>query len=189
MARERMTLAELFRRHGVDPKTLPQAPASPPDSEVRTRITQAPFQPCAACGEDSATVRVRDFGDGPRWVDLCWEHGWATVEPAPRMPTTLEGILADVGEVAAELGLTLRPVSPEELLESARRVMLQRGSRFHLIASADGQPRLHGWSKDEPTARERFTVRVGKSRGLPGARVILIDEAERELLAVWPDPE
>ncbi|MGW3030204.1 hypothetical protein ACWDCB_03115 [Streptomyces sp. NPDC001178] len=121
MTRERMTLAELFRRHGVDPDTLPHPPASPPDGEVRTRITQAPLQPCAACGEDSATVLVRDFGDGPRWVDLCWEHGWATVEPAPGMPTTLEGILADVREVAAELGLTLYPISPDESQEMPHR--------------------------------------------------------------------
>ena len=127
MARERMTLAELFRRHGVDPETLPQAPPSPPDSLVRTRITQAPLQPCAACGEDSAHVRVRDFGDGPRWVDLCWEHGWATVEPAPGMPTTLEGILADAREVAAELGLELRPISPQEFQEMADRARERRG--------------------------------------------------------------
>ncbi|MGW2724995.1 hypothetical protein [Streptomyces sp. NPDC001492] len=127
MARERMTLAELFRRHRVDPDTLPHAPPSPPDSLVRTRITQAPPKPCAACGEDSATVRVRDFGDGPRWVDLCWEHGWPTMEPAPRVPTTLEGALADLREVAAALGLTVQPVSPEEFQEMARRARKRRG--------------------------------------------------------------
>ncbi|MFF4909731.1 hypothetical protein ACFY2T_33280 [Streptomyces sp. NPDC001260] len=121
MARERMTLAELFRRHAVDPDALPHAPPSPPDSEVRKRITRAPFQPCAACGEDSSHILTRDFGDGPRWVDLCWEHGWATVEPAPGMPTTLEGILAEARQVAAELGLELRPISPGEFQEMAHR--------------------------------------------------------------------
>ncbi|MFD8301513.1 hypothetical protein ACFV29_04005 [Streptomyces sp. NPDC059690] len=127
MARERMTLAELFRRHGVDPDALPHAPPSPPDSEVRKRITQPPLQPCAACGEDSSHILIRDFGDGPRWVDLCGEHGWATAEPAPGMPTTLEGILADAREVAAELGLELHPISPEEFQEMAHRARKRRG--------------------------------------------------------------
>ena len=80
-----------------------------------------------ACGEDSATALVRNFGDGPRWVDLCWEHGWATVEPAPGMPTTLEGILADVREVAAELGLELHPISSEDFQEMAHRARRRRG--------------------------------------------------------------
>lgn len=127
MAREHMTLAELFRRYCVEPDSLPLAPPSPPDGEVRKRITQAPLQPCAACGEDSSHVRVRDFGNGPRWVDLCWEHGWATAEPAPGMPTTLEGILADVRGVAAELGLELHPISPEEFQRMAARARESHG--------------------------------------------------------------
>ncbi|MCX5327878.1 MULTISPECIES: hypothetical protein [unclassified Streptomyces] len=100
---DRMTLDELLKRYDVDLSTLPAAPASPADREVRTRITTKPLQPCAACGQDSATVRVLTTDHGPRWLDLCWDHGWAVVEPSPQMPTTTEGILADLREVIAEL--------------------------------------------------------------------------------------
>ncbi|MFI7406574.1 hypothetical protein ACIBW9_39950 [Streptomyces sp. NPDC049541] len=65
MARERMTLAELFRRHGVDPGALPHTSASPPDSEVRKRITQAPLQPCAACARGKFVVWVGQYGSIP----------------------------------------------------------------------------------------------------------------------------
>ncbi|MCX5052128.1 MULTISPECIES: hypothetical protein [unclassified Streptomyces] len=43
------------------------------------------------------------------------------------MPNTLEGILADVRGVAAELGLELHPISPEEFQEMAHRARKRRG--------------------------------------------------------------
>ncbi|MEU9917783.1 hypothetical protein [Streptomyces sp. NPDC051001] len=98
-----MSLDELLKRYDVDLSSLPAAPASPADDEVRTRITTRPIQPCAVCGRDSATVRVLTTDYGPRWLDLCWGHGWAVVEPSPRMPTTVEGIFADLRDVIAEL--------------------------------------------------------------------------------------
>ncbi|MFF4500356.1 hypothetical protein [Streptomyces sp. NPDC001401] len=136
----------------------------------------------------AASARVYDSPDhGPRWVDLCLPHMVLTSKPAPRMPTTWEGIFADLREVTAELGLTMCPVSPQEWEEKGRRAALRRGWRFQLTISVTGQPTLHGWSSGEATARERFTARVSKYQGLPGARIVLVDEAERTTLAVWPD--
>jgi hypothetical protein len=54
------------------------------------------------CGDDYRTAHVVTFPkEGPRWVDLCREHTIATMEPW-RGPSTVEGILADLREVAAE---------------------------------------------------------------------------------------
>ena len=65
-----------------------------------------PPWPCSVCGEMSSTVRIYDSPEhGPRWVDLCWHHGFATMSPW-RGPSTAEGIIADLREVAAKLGLT-----------------------------------------------------------------------------------
>jgi hypothetical protein len=37
------------------------------------------------------------------------------------MPTTVEGAFADIKEIAAKYGLTMRTVSPEEWQEMGRR--------------------------------------------------------------------
>ncbi|WP_435607090.1 hypothetical protein [Streptomyces ardesiacus] len=96
---------ELLAQHGVPPAQLEPAPAPPALSEVITRILAARPHPCSACGADSATARVVPFpGMGLRWVDLCWEHGMS-VRRRSRVPTTLEGIAADLRAAAGEAGL------------------------------------------------------------------------------------
>ncbi|MGW3031211.1 hypothetical protein ACWDCB_08235 [Streptomyces sp. NPDC001178] len=184
--RERMELGELLRQQRVDLSALDPAPGKPADREYFRRIHR--MLPCSACGEMAASARVHDSPDhGPRWVDLCTPRMVLTFRPAPRMPTTWEGIFADLREVTAELGLTMRPISQEEWEEKGRRAALRRGWRFHLIISVPGQPALHGWSSDAETARERFAARVSKYEGVPGARIVLVDQAERATLAVWPE--
>lgn len=42
---------------------------------------------------------------GRRWVDLCRDHTLAVLWPSSAMSMTLEGILADLGEVLIELGV------------------------------------------------------------------------------------
>lgn len=184
--RERMELGELLRQQHVDLFALDPAPGDPVDRDVFRRIHR--MLPCSVCGEMAASARVHDSPDhGPRWVDLCTPHMVLTFRPAPRMPTTWEGIFADLREVTAELGLTMRPISHEEWEEKGRRAALRRGWRFRLTISVPGRPTLHGHAFDEETARERFTARVSKYQGVPGARIVLIDRAERTTLAAWPD--
>jgi hypothetical protein len=96
-------------------------------------------------------------------------------------------VFDDIQEAAARVGLTVTPVSAEEFLEMGRRAMLRRGRRFHVTASATGHPVFSSWWVDEGAARERFRIQVGKWASRPGACVTLIDETERETLAVWPD--
>lgn len=95
-------------------------------------------------------------------------------------------IFGELREVAAGLGLAVRPVSTEEFLEQGRRAWLRRGCRFHITVSADGSPPASGWSADEDTARDRFAALVDEYGGWPGAVITLVDEAERRTLAVWP---
>ncbi len=64
-----------------------------------------PPRPCSACGSDSVTARVVTFaGAGPRWVDLCRDHALVVRCPS-RVPTTLEGTVADLRAAAQEVGL------------------------------------------------------------------------------------
>lgn len=57
--------------------------------------------------------------------------------------------------------------------------------RFHLTLTASGRPVMHGWWARESTARTQFRSWVGE-HGLPGARIVLVDEAEGDVLASWP---
>ena len=96
-------------------------------------------------------------------------------------------LLAEVREVAAQYGLTSRPVSTEEFREMGRRALLRRGFRFTVTRSAPGVPLATSCWRDEEGARGRFrelTVSFGLR---PGATIALMDEAERTLLAVWPE--
>jgi hypothetical protein len=71
--------------------------------QVSARLREPIVRPCTVCGDGYRTAQVVPFpGEGSRWVDLCREHAIATMEPW-RGPSTVEGILADLREVAAEL--------------------------------------------------------------------------------------
>ncbi|MGW2523952.1 hypothetical protein ACWC09_44620 [Streptomyces sp. NPDC001617] len=184
--RKRMELGELLREQDVDWQALDSAPAKPTRDEQIDRVRR--LVPCSVCGELAGVARVHDSPEGgSRWVDLCMPHAVLTWPPAPGMPTTWEGIFADLRDMAAELGLTMRPISEGEFQESSRCAWLRLGRRFHLVISATGQPTLTSWHMGETVARGRFTATAAEFRAVPGARVALIDEAERKTLAVWPD--
>lgn len=103
-----MNVTDLLAEHGVDPNTLEPAPAEPAGKEFSARIARWPLKPCSVCGDDCRTAQVLHFPEyGHRWVDLCRNHSLATWQPAPRMPSTVEGIIADLREVAAEVGAPL----------------------------------------------------------------------------------
>jgi hypothetical protein len=59
--------------------------------------------------------------------------------------------------------------------------------RFHLTLSRTGRPVMHGWWADEKVARAKFTSWIGEFSKKPGARVVLVDEAEARTLDSWPD--
>jgi hypothetical protein len=59
--------------------------------------------------------------------------------------------------------------------------------RFHITRSAAGSPLASGWWSDEGAARRRFSTVVDQYGSRPGACIALIDEAERKLLAAWPE--
>jgi hypothetical protein len=98
-----MSVDELLARHTVDPSHLAPGPPEATRRHVSARLREPIARPCTVCGNDYRTTQVVTFPeDGPRWVDLCREHMLATMEPW-RGPSTVEGILADLREVAAEL--------------------------------------------------------------------------------------
>jgi len=68
--------------------------------------------------------------------------------------------------------LTLPPVNPE---------------RFHLTLTSTGRPVMQGWWGSGTVARSQFTTWIGSWGGLPGARVVLVDEETGETLTTWPD--
>jgi hypothetical protein len=47
---------------------------------------------------------------------------------------------------------------------------------------------MHGWWARESTARTQFRSWVGE-HGLPGARIVLVDEASGDVLETWPDED
>ncbi|MFI1727527.1 hypothetical protein [Streptomyces sp. NPDC020489] len=98
-----MSLEELLKQTGVEVAALPPAPASPTSRQVHARIAHRPPYLCAVCGKTGAMARVVATDQGARWADLCIGHGLTVMEPSPRMPTTAEGILADLREVVAEM--------------------------------------------------------------------------------------
>jgi hypothetical protein len=60
--------------------------------------------------------------------------------------------------------------------------------RYHLTLTAAGRPVMHGWWAKESTARRQFRSWVGE-HGLPGARIVLVDEATGDVLESWPDED
>ncbi|WP_217236031.1 hypothetical protein [Streptomyces sp. AC555_RSS877] len=110
------TVDQLLAAHSVDPTLLDPGPADPDRAQTRARYAGLHLRPCSACGkeEDCRTARVIVFPEaGPRWVDLCRDDSLAVMGPW-RGPTTWEGILADVREVTAEMGLPLRVYTDKE---------------------------------------------------------------------------
>ncbi|QDO00760.1 hypothetical protein FNV65_35195 [Streptomyces sp. S1A1-8] len=72
------------------------------------------------CGWHGATARVLDTGDGPRWLDLCWRHSMNIHQPSPGMPTTMEGIVADLQLGAEKAGVDLTILTDEDFLDDCR---------------------------------------------------------------------
>lgn len=112
MTRPRIPLPDLLAQHPLDLSTLEPAPTSPSRAEVHARVERIHLSPCTLCGDMGATSRVHATEEhGPRWVDLCWEHGMQA-RRVSRVPSTLEGIRADLraamAAVAAEQGVTVR---------------------------------------------------------------------------------
>lgn len=115
-----MDLGELLRQQHLDLDTLTPAPALPARDEQMQRILRVPPWPCSVCTGPSATACPYDsLQHGPRWVDLCWDHALLTRPPALKMPTTVEGIFADMRKLAAEFGLTMRIMTAEEFEDRA----------------------------------------------------------------------
>jgi hypothetical protein len=125
--RERMELGELLRQEHIDLTALEAAPGSPTARERALRVKRPPPWPCLVCAEWGAVSRPYTSPEhGPRWVELCWPHALLSWPPAPRMPTTTAGILADLQEAAAERGLTVRILCEEVFQEMGRRARERR---------------------------------------------------------------
>lgn len=58
--------------------------------------------------------------------------------------------------------------------------------RYHLTLSSAGRPVMQGWWAEESTARTQFRSWVGE-HGLPGARIVLVDEETGDVLETWPN--
>jgi hypothetical protein len=78
-------------------------------------------------------------------------------------------------------------VSVDEFEEMGRRALLRRGYRFRVTRSAPGVPLARSCWRDEDGARGRYQELVDSFGQRPGAVIALVDEAERRLLAVWPE--
>jgi hypothetical protein len=61
-------------------------------------------------------------------------------------------------------------------------------TRFHLTLAVGGRPVMQGWWSSEAAARSKLKE-WAKGRGSEGVRILLVDEAEGALLAVWPEGE
>ncbi|MFG2025388.1 hypothetical protein [Streptomyces sp. NPDC048825] len=76
--RDRLNLNDLLRQHRVDLAGLDPAPAEPSLQDRLDRVCGTTPPPCTLCGVVSPTCRIIATPHGPRWVDLCAEHGLAT---------------------------------------------------------------------------------------------------------------
>ncbi|MEU9737180.1 hypothetical protein [Streptomyces sp. NPDC048002] len=88
--------------HGINPASLPSAPAQPTRRQFRDRVTAVRLAPCALCGEAGAATRVIPTAAGPCWLDLCWPHVRTLTRPSTTVPDTLEGVLADLHRAIEE---------------------------------------------------------------------------------------
>ncbi|MBZ6142489.1 hypothetical protein [Streptomyces olivaceus] len=100
-----MEPVDLLAGHGIGPVHLEPAPSPPARAQTLARVQSVPPRSCVVCGDEAATARIVVYPDtGPRWADLCWDHGMA-VRPRCSLPETLEGIVSDLRAAAREVGL------------------------------------------------------------------------------------
>lgn len=99
--------AEMLRALGVDPAALDPAPA-----RMRGHLEERVGLPCVACPAPADYPTIVDVpGFGRRWVDCCRAHFLAVMKrPATGPPRPLEELLAEVRQVAAEVGVPRRIV-------------------------------------------------------------------------------
>ncbi|MFE4818658.1 hypothetical protein ACFRFU_19925 [Streptomyces sp. NPDC056704] len=109
-----MNTADVLRTLAIDPAALDQAPPwAPYRGTSLARIDGS--HPCARCGLPARTTRVVDVpGHGRRWLDSCRDCFLAASRLWPsRMPSTVEGIVADLRAAAAEAGAGLTIVTDD----------------------------------------------------------------------------
>lgn len=58
---------------------------------------------------------------------------------------------------------------------------------FHLTVTADVGDVIHGWWAVRAVADLKFRSWIGEHGSIPGARVVLVDEATGTVLADWPE--
>lgn len=108
-----MDATDLLRTLGVDPAALDPAPAHPRGQAGFDRVGLSPV-PCSLCGAPAYVTKVVDLPGGHRWLDRCRTCFLATVHLDPGgAPSTVDGILADLREAAAEAGVTLAVVTDD----------------------------------------------------------------------------
>jgi hypothetical protein len=100
--------ADLLRTLGIDPAALDPAPPWAPWRGTAVERLDGGHR-CARCGQPARATRVVDVpGLGLRWLDTCRTHFLAVTRLLPsRMPSTLEGIVADLRAAARDAGAPL----------------------------------------------------------------------------------
>lgn len=100
--------ADLLRTLGIDPAALDPAPPWAPYRCTSTARLDGSHR-CVRCGQPARATRVVDVpGLGRRWLDTCRDCFLAVARLLPsRMPSTVEGIVADLRAAAAEVGADL----------------------------------------------------------------------------------
>lgn len=109
-----MDATDLLRTLGVDPATLDPAPPWAPYRGTGTARLDGGHR-CVRCDQPARATRVVDVpGLGPRWLDTCRDCFLAAARVLPsRMPSTVDGIVADLREAAAEAGVDLAVVTDD----------------------------------------------------------------------------
>ncbi|MFJ6566681.1 hypothetical protein ACIQNU_04625 [Streptomyces sp. NPDC091292] len=59
--------------------------------------------------------------------------------------------------------------------------------RYLLTLATEGRTAMRGWWPDPAVAERKFARWIGEYSGVEGARIVLTDEAEQQVLASWPD--
>jgi hypothetical protein len=109
-----MDIADLLRTLGIDPAALEAAPPWAPYRGTGTARLDGDHR-CARCGQPARATRVVDVpGLGRRWLDTCRDDFIAVGRLLPsRMPSTLEGIVADLRAAARDAGVDLTIVTDD----------------------------------------------------------------------------
>ena len=175
-----MDLEQAAAHLGVDVASLEPAPAKPTRWDYRARYGLDP-KPCSACGQPTRSSGVLDHPTlGPRWLDQCRTCFLAT---PPRARVPLEQMLADLREIAAEMGV------PLTILTDGSYPAVVNDERYRLTLYLHGRRTLDGWWAVEATARRKWSEMVGEYGSLAGARIVLIEREDGgRVVASWPDP-